>query len=210
MLWGLLPVPTVSRGPERTPKAQARTRGQGCCCPQGVPLSVPPVPPWMARDAEKRSRSALRVTEAAAAASARYCVSLERQSLCTEAQGTETPRAWVRPHGGHSCEPPLCSLRAPAHPGSPGRVGSTASFAPSPRAAPGCGERSEPPRGQAGGYPERAVPSGYLGQPLWPCGSWDRARAPSSGTGAGDGMDRLEGMAKGPGRVTKGLGGDCE
>lgn len=171
LLWGLLHVPTASRGPERTPKAQARTRGQGCCCPQGVPLSVPPVPPWMARDAEKRSRSALRVTEAAAAASARYCVSLERQSLCTEAQGTETPRAWVRPHGGHSCEPPLCSLRAPAHPGSPGRVGSTASFAPAPELLRGAGNAANPRGDKRGGTQSGLYPLGTSGSPSGPAGA---------------------------------------
>lgn len=63
--------------------------------------SLPPAPPWMVSEAEKRSRSALRVTEAAAAARAKYCVSLERQSLCTETENTETRGVGETSRGTH-------------------------------------------------------------------------------------------------------------
>lgn len=184
-------------------------------CPGCLP-SLPPAPPWTASEAEKRSRSALRVTEAAAAARARYCVSLERQSLCTEAEGAEAPRAWVTHHGGDTHASPRCGpcgLRvaqpAVAQGAATWRGGTTGSFAPSPRAAPGaagCREPSEPPGGQAGDQDPRTG-LGTPGSPSGSAGAGDRVRAPSSGTaGAGDGAEMLGGVGEGAGGGDKGAG----
>lgn len=170
---------------------RARTPGQGCCCPHGVPPSLPPAPPWMLREAEKRSRSALRVTEAAAAARARYCVSLERQSLCTEAktQGMgETSR------GTHSCEAPLWSPQVSGHPGSSHREGGDHwELRPQPQSCSGG-------RGVQGtqGTPEGPARDQDPEQPLRACGSWGRDKSSIFRHG-GSGRQRRcwEGTAKG-------------
>lgn len=122
--------------------------------------------------------------------------------------------------GTRSPEPPLRSLRAPGHPAqgaATGRVGSAASFAPSPRAAPGaagCREPRELPRGSV----QHPRPGWGPGQPRWSRGS--RGQGESSicrhggsgrrGGAAGRGPQRdWEGWPR-AGGVTKGLGGDCE